>query len=65
MLPVELLDILVCPVCKGPLQYDAAALKLNCFPCGLGFPVREGIPVLLADEADVLQKSNNGVSCQD
>lgn len=64
MLPVELLDILVCPACKGPLQYDAASLKLVCCPCRLAFPVRDGIPVLLKDEAETLQKSESEIACQ-
>ncbi len=56
MLPVELLEILACPVCKGQLQYDAAAEKLNCFSCGLAFPVRDDIPVMLADQAEPIPK---------
>lgn len=47
----DLLDILVCPVCHGELLAEEAAQQLCCLPCGLAFPVREGIPVMLPDEA--------------
>ena len=51
MLSADLLNILVCPVCNGPLQADEALQALCCHSCGLAFPVREGIPVMLAEEA--------------
>lgn len=44
-----LLEILVCPDCHGDLR--AAAEELECQGCGLAYPVQEGIPVLLVDEA--------------
>ena len=47
----RLLDILVCPVCKGKLDYQKTAQELVCNPCKLAFPVRDGIPVMLVDEA--------------
>jgi uncharacterized protein YbaR (Trm112 family) len=47
----KLLDILVCPLCKGPLLYQKAAGELVCKPCRLGYPVKDGIPVMLEDEA--------------
>jgi uncharacterized protein YbaR (Trm112 family) len=47
----RLLDILVCPLCKGPLEYDKAAQELICRPDRLAYPVRDGIPVMLEDEA--------------
>lgn len=47
----RLLDILVCPICKGPLQYDKAAQELICNPDKLAYPIRDGIPVMWADEA--------------
>lgn len=47
----KLLDILVCPICKGPLVYRKAEQELVCRPCRLAFPVRDGIPVMLEDEA--------------
>lgn len=47
----KLLDILVCPVCKGPLRYDKAKSELVCRADRLAYPVRDDIPVMLEDEA--------------
>lgn len=47
----KLLDILVCPLTKGPLEYDAAKQELISRQAKLVFPIRDGIPVLLIDEA--------------
>ncbi len=47
----RLLDILVCPVCKGNLEYRKAESELVCKPCKLAYPIRDDIPVMLADEA--------------
>ena len=47
----RLLDILVCPLCKGPLVYRKAEGELVCKPCRLGYPIKDGIPVMLEDEA--------------
>ena len=47
----KLLDILVCPICKGPLLYRKAAAELVCKPCRLGYPVQDGIPVMLEEAA--------------
>ncbi len=47
----RLLDILVCPLCKGPLEYDKGAQELICRHDRLAYPVRDGIPVMLEDEA--------------
>jgi len=47
----KLLDILVCPVCKGPLAYRKPEQELVCKADRLGFPIRDGIPVMLEDEA--------------
>jgi len=46
-----LLDILVCPVCKGALHYDKARAELVCKADRLAFPIRDDIPVMLEDEA--------------
>ena len=46
-----LLAILACPDCKSPLRVDDAASELVCTGCGLAYPVRDDIPVLLVDEA--------------
>jgi hypothetical protein len=45
------LDIIVCPKCKAELRADAAASELVCTSCGLAYPVRDNIPVLLVEEA--------------
>jgi uncharacterized protein YbaR (Trm112 family) len=50
----ELLDILVCPQCKGTLLYQQSSNHLLCEACRLAYPVRDGIPVLLIDEAESL-----------
>jgi uncharacterized protein YbaR (Trm112 family) len=47
----KLLDILVCPACKGPLVYDKKKAELVCRGDRLAFPIRDGIPVMLEDEA--------------
>ncbi|HEV8259546.1 MAG TPA: Trm112 family protein [Burkholderiales bacterium] len=47
----KLLDILVCPLCKGPLVYRQAEQELICKPCRLAYPIRDDIPVMLEDEA--------------
>jgi uncharacterized protein YbaR (Trm112 family) len=47
----KLLDILVCPICKGPLLYRKPAAELLCKPCRLGYPVQDGIPVMLEEDA--------------
>lgn len=50
----RLLDILACPVCKGPLKYDKPAAQLICRADRLAYPVRDGIPVMLEEEARTL-----------
>jgi uncharacterized protein len=47
----KLLEILVCPVTKGPLVYDKAKQELVSRSARLAYPVRDGIPVMLEDEA--------------
>ena len=47
----RLLDLLVCPVCKGPLLMRKATDELICKADRLAFPVRDGIPVMLEEEA--------------
>jgi uncharacterized protein YbaR (Trm112 family) len=51
----RLLEILVCPVTKGPLRYDREANELISVGAGLAYPIREGIPVMLPDEARKLE----------
>ena len=51
--PVDprLLEILVCPLTKGPLEYDRAANELISRKAGLAYPIRDGIPIMLPEEA--------------
>jgi uncharacterized protein YbaR (Trm112 family) len=51
LMDAKLLEILVCPLCKGPLVYKKAEQELICKPCRLAYPVRDDIPVMLEDEA--------------
>ena len=55
MLKKELLDILVCPKCKGELEYHAEEEKLICPSCKLAYRVDDDIPVMLVDEADPVE----------
>ncbi|MEP6604767.1 MAG: Trm112 family protein [Nitrosospira sp.] len=48
---VKLLDILVCPLCKGPLLYKKSESELICKADRLVFPIKDGIPVMLEEEA--------------
>jgi len=50
----KLLEILVCPLTKGPLRYDRAAQELISEEAGLAYPIRDGIPIMLVDEARAL-----------
>ena len=50
----KLLEVLVCPACKGPLEYDKTHLELVCRADRLAYPVRDGIPVMIEQEARVL-----------
>jgi len=51
MLDKKLLDILVCPLCKGQLIYQQSANELICRMDHLAYPIRNGIPVMLEEEA--------------
>lgn len=51
MIDEKLLAILVCPVSKAPLEYDREKEELVCRASGLAYPVRDGIPVMLEEEA--------------
>jgi len=52
MIEQSLLDILACPQCKEAIRQDEANCVLICDQCRLKFPVRDGIPVMLVDEAE-------------
>ena len=60
----RLLNLLVCPVCKGPLEHLRAPMpaqqELVCHADGLAFPVRDGIPVMLEGEARSLDAAPSG-----
>ena len=47
----KLLDILACPICKGPLKFDKQKMELVCKVDRLAYPIRDDIPVMLEDEA--------------
>ena len=51
MIDKKLLSILVCPVSKAPLEYNEEKEELICKASGLAYPVRDGIPVMLEEEA--------------
>ncbi len=51
----KLLEILVCPLTKGPLRYDRENQELISEQAGLAYPIRDGIPIMLIDEARTLE----------
>lgn len=53
----KLLEILVCPLTKGPLRYDAEAQELISDQAGLAYPIRDGIPIMLVEEARRLDET--------
>ena len=52
----RILEILVCPLTKGQLEYDPAAQELISRSAGLAYPIRDGIPIMLPDEARRLEE---------
>jgi uncharacterized protein YbaR (Trm112 family) len=52
----KLLEILVCPVCKGPLEWKKAVNELVCRACRLAYPIRDDIPVMLPEEGRALNQ---------
>ncbi len=52
----RLLQVLVCPLCKGPLKYEPSDQELICKADKLAFPIRDGIPVMLVDDARKLNQ---------
>lgn len=59
MLDPQLLEILVCPKCKGELTVLPDHSALICETCRLRYPVRDGIPIMLIDEAEPLEDSQS------
>ncbi len=57
----KLLELLVCPVTKGPLQYDRVKQELVSRSARLAYPVRDGLPVLIENEARTLTDEELGV----
>jgi uncharacterized protein YbaR (Trm112 family) len=51
--PKDLLEILVCPLCKATLELQPAESGLKCVECKRVFPIRDGIPVMLLDQARI------------
>jgi uncharacterized protein len=58
----KLLEILVCPLTKGPLRYDRAAQELISDQAGLAYPIRDGIPIMLVDEARTLSDAERATA---
>jgi len=56
----KLLEILVCPVTKGPLEFDPARQELISRSARLAYPIRDGIPIMLVDEARQLRDDEGG-----
>lgn len=56
----KLLELLVCPVTKGPLEYDAEAGELISKAAGLAFPIQDGIPIMLPEDARALDSDAAG-----
>ncbi len=56
----KLLEILVCPLTKKPLRYDATKQELISDAAGLAYPIRDGIPIMLVDEARKLEQTTEG-----
>jgi uncharacterized protein YbaR (Trm112 family) len=58
----KLLEILVCPLTKGPLRYDLERQELISDRAALAYPIRDGIPIMLIDEARQLDVAHGGAS---
>ncbi len=55
----RLLDIICCPICKGELKESKDGLFLVCDKCGIKYPIKEGIPVLIAQEGIKLEQNED------
>ena len=60
----RLLEILVCPLTKGPLRYDRQRQELISLEAGLAYAIRDGIPIMLVDEARHLSDAEKGKYAQ-
>ena len=59
MVSEELLKIMVCPVCKGELEYNSEKEVIKCLKCHRVYPVRDGIPIMLEEEAKIEDGTTN------
>jgi uncharacterized protein YbaR (Trm112 family) len=64
MIRKELLDILACPQCKGHVESNQDESELLCRSCRLAYAIRDGIPIMLIDEARRLDAAETGQSTQ-
>lgn len=55
-IPAAIREVLACPRCRGPLTERADGTALECEPCALAYPIREGIPVMLVDRAEPIRR---------
>ncbi|MGH7387373.1 MAG: Trm112 family protein [Candidatus Methylomirabilales bacterium] len=53
MIDKEFLEILACPACRGGVRLDEPGQRIICQACGRRYPIRDGIPVMLIDEAEM------------
>jgi uncharacterized protein YbaR (Trm112 family) len=60
----RLLDILDCPLCKGPLQLDKEAQELICAADRLAYPIRDGIPIMWAEDARDMNAAHDASSAR-
>ena len=60
MIDRKLMDMLVCPVCKAEVRFTAAKDGLICDKCALVYPIQDDIPVMLPDEAQRLEETEEG-----
>jgi hypothetical protein len=58
---IKLLELLVCPVTKGPLEYDREKQELTSHSARLAYPIRDGLPVMLESEARTLSDKELGI----
>lgn len=56
----RLLQILVCPACKGPLRFEQDRQELVCMAEGLAYPIRDGVPIMLPEEAREIDTQTRG-----
>jgi len=61
MIDKKLLEILACPACKGEIDYKQEKEKLICKKCGRRYPIRENIPVMLIEEAELPSEEEKGI----